>query len=268
MFCPGGLQIPITASGMVSHAPKLATGSNLAPQPSNLTCLHSLDLSNNYFHGQIPLEFGHLSLLNVIELPSNNLRVVHFHHSWVISTIPTELGNLHNLSSLQLSENNFSGEFLTSIFNISSLVFLSVTSNNLSGKLTQNSGHDLPNIKNLFLASNRFEGAGDLPSSVANLSGNLQQFCVANNLLTGTIPQGMKKFQNLISLSYENNSFTGELPSEIGAQHNQQQLVIYSNMLSGEISYIFGNFTNLYILAVGDNQFSVEFTQVLDNARD
>jgi len=78
----------------------------------------------------------------------------------------------------------------------------------------------------------------------------------------------MKKFQNLISLSYENNSFTGELPSEIGAQHNQQQLVIYSNMLSGEISYIFGNFTNLYILAVGDNQFSVEFTQVLDNARD
>nr|KYP57042.1 putative LRR receptor-like serine/threonine-protein kinase At3g47570 family [Cajanus cajan] len=98
--------------------------------------------------------------------------------------------------------------------------------------------------------------AGDLPSSVANLSGTLQQFCVANNLLTGAIPQGMKKFQNLISLSFENNSFTGELPSEIGALHNLQQLVIYSNRLSGEIPDIFGNFTNMYILAMGNNQFS------------
>ncbi|KHN19543.1 Putative LRR receptor-like serine/threonine-protein kinase [Glycine soja] len=97
---------------------------------------------------------------------------------------------------------------------------------------------------------------GGLPSSVANLSGNLQQFCVANNLLAGTLPQGMEKFKNLISLSFENNSFTGELPSEIGALHNLERLAIYSNRLSGEIPDIFGNFTNMFFLAMGNNQFS------------
>ncbi|RDX71925.1 putative LRR receptor-like serine/threonine-protein kinase, partial [Mucuna pruriens] len=349
--------------------PGLALSGKLPPQLSNLTSLHSLDLSNNTFRGQIPLPFAHLSLLNVIKLPYNNLsgtlphQLGHLHHLQIldfsvnnltgklppsfgnlsslkilsldrnrfVGEIPTELGNLHNLSHLQLSENNFSGQFPTSIFNISSLVFLSVTSNNLSGKLPQNLGNALPNLENLYLATNRFEGvipnsisnashlqsidfsnnifhgpiplfnnlknltylalgnnflssttslnfqffdslrnstqlqillingnqlAGELPKCVANLSSNLQQFCVADNLLTGTIPPGMNKFQNLISLSFENNSFTGELPSEIGALHYLQQLRIHSNRLSGEIPNIFGNLTNLYVLIMENNQFS------------
>jgi len=56
----------------------------------------------------------------------------------------------------------------------------------------------------------------------------------------------MKKFENIISLSFENNFYTGELPSEIGAVHSLQRLVIYSNnRLTGNIPDIFGNFTNL-----------------------
>ncbi|KAL9312817.1 hypothetical protein ACSQ67_018269 [Phaseolus vulgaris] len=362
MLSLGGLHTPTTATG-------LSLSAKLSPHLSNLTFLQSLDLSNNNFHGQIPKDFAHLSLLSVIRLPSNNLsgtlppQLGHLHRlkfldfsvnkitgqipqsfgnlsslenlslagNGLEGEIPTELGNLANLSVLQLSVNNFSGKFPTSIFNISSLVFLSVTGNHLTGKLPQNLGHFLPNLENLILATNMFEGvipnsisnashlrqidlannkftgsiplfynlknltrlslgnnnlssttssnfqffnslrnstqlqilmindnhlAGDLPSSVANLSRNLQQICVANNFLTGTIPQGMNKFQNLISFSFEINYFVGELPQELGALNNLQNLRIDSNRFSGEIPDIFGNLTNLNTLAMGNNQLS------------
>jgi Leucine-rich repeat (LRR) protein len=97
---------------------------------------------------------------------------------------------------------------------------------------------------------------GELPNSVEYLSGNLQQFCVAHNQLSGSIPQGMQKFQNLTSISLGQNYFTGEFPLELGTLKKLERLLIYQNRLSGEIPDIFGNFTNLYILAVGNNQFS------------
>ncbi|AES72598.1 putative protein kinase RLK-Pelle-LRR-XII-1 family [Medicago truncatula] len=347
----------------------LKLSGKLPPNLSNLTYLHSLDLSNNTFHGQIPFQFSHLSLLNVIQLAMNdlngtlppqlgqlhNLQSLDFSvnnltgqipstfgnllslknlsmaRNMLEGEIPSELGNLHNLSRLQLSENNFTGKLPTSIFNLSSLVFLSLTQNNLSGELPQNFGEAFPNIGTLALATNRFEGVipssisnsshlqiidlsnnrfhgpmplfnnlknlthlylsknnltsttslnfqffdslrnstqlqilmvndnnltGELPSSVDYLSSNLQQFCVANNQLNGSIPHGMKKFQNLISFSFEQNYFTGELPLELGTLKKLVQLLIHQNKLSGEIPDIFGNFSNLITLGIGNNQFS------------
>ncbi|KAL5075446.1 hypothetical protein RYX36_014430 [Vicia faba] len=350
--------------------PGLSLSGTLPSNLSNLTYLHSLDLSKNKFHGPIPIDFSHFTLLNVVQLAFNNLsgslppQLGQLHNlisldfsvnnltgeipstfgnlfslknlslarNKFVGEIPIELGNLHNLSRLQLSENNFTGRFPTSIFfNLSSLVFLSLTKNNLSGELPQNFGHAFPNLTTLALATNRFEGVipnsisnsshlqiidlannrfhgpiplfnnlknlthltlgnnfltsttllnlkffdslrnstqlqilmvndnnltGDLPNSVAYLSGNLQQFCVSNNQLNGSIPKGINKFQNLISFSFEQNYFTGELPLELGSLKKLEQLLIYQNRLSGEIPDIFGNFTNLYMLSLGNNQFS------------
>ncbi|AES72592.1 LRR receptor-like kinase family protein, putative [Medicago truncatula] len=83
-----------------------------------------------------------------------------------------------------------------------------------------------------------------------NLTGELP------NSLSGSIPQGMQKFQNLTSTSLGQNYFTGVLPLELGTLKKLERLLMYQNRLSGEISDIFDNFTNLYILAIGNNQFS------------
>ncbi|KOM25280.1 hypothetical protein LR48_Vigan77s000300 [Vigna angularis] len=362
------------------NLPGLSLSGKLSPHLSNLTFLHSLDLSNNTFHGQIPQSFGNLSLLSTILLSSNNLsgtippQLGYLHRlqsldfsvnnltgqippsfanlsslqnlslarNHLEGEIPTELGNLRNLSFLQISVNNFSGKFPTSIFNMSSLVFLSVTENNLTGELPQNFGHFLPNLKILYLATNMFEGVipnsisnashlqeidfannmftgpiplfcnlknltrlilgnnflssttslnfqffdclrnstelqqlriygnhltGELPKSFANLSSNLQHLCVADNSFFGSIPQGMKKFENIISLSFEYNFFTGELPSEIGALNNLQQLVINNNRLSGHIPDTFGNLTNLFNLAMGNNQLSGRIQQSIGQCK-
>lgn len=276
----------------------------------------------NILTGYLPPQLANLSSLTSLSIASNQL----------VGKIPSELGNLRNLSYLQLSVNHFSGEFPLSIFNISSLDFLSVTSNNLSGRLPQHIGrsYSLPNIRELYLAINKFRGVipssisnasrleqldlsdndfhgwvplfintdkliqlnlgfnplssvtllnsqlfdslgnstqlqalklnnngltGELPSSVANLSINLQHFCVSGNSLTGRIPLGIGKLKNLETLSLENNYFTGEIPEDIGALDKLVHLIAHHNRLSGEIPDILGNFTRLNKLVLSYNRF-------------
>ncbi|KAL5145728.1 putative LRR receptor-like serine/threonine-protein kinase [Glycine soja] len=248
-------------------------GGEIPTQLGKLQNLLSLQLSENNFFGEFPTSIFNISSLVFLSVTSNNLS----------GKLPLNFGHtLPNLKDLILASNRFEGVIPDSISNASHLQCIDLAHNNFHGPIPI--FNNLKNLTHLILGNNFFSSttslnfqffdslanstqlqilmindnhlAGELPSSFANLSGNLQQLCVANNLLTGTLPEGMEKFQNLISLSFENNAFFGELPSEIGALHILQQIAIYNNSLSGEIPDIFGNFTNLYILAMGYNQFS------------
>ena len=59
----------------------------------------------------------------------------------------------------------------------------------------------------LYLNDNQL--AGKLPTSVANHSTHPLEFCIGNNFLTGSIPQGFERFQNLLALDVHQNLFTG-----------------------------------------------------------
>ncbi|RVW32542.1 LRR receptor-like serine/threonine-protein kinase EFR [Vitis vinifera] len=103
--------------------------------------------------------------------------------------------------------------------------------NNLSSttKLNLQVFNSLANSTQLeFLYLNDNQLAGELPTSVANLSTHLLEFCIGSNFLTGSIPQGFERFQNLWALDIHQNLFTD----------------------------IFGNLTRLFLLTMGYNQFS------------
>jgi len=215
----------------------------------NLSSLVFLSVTNNSLTGKLPQNFGHL-------LP--NLEKLYLATNMFEGVIPNSISNASHLQEIDLANNNFTGP-IPLFYNLKNLTRLVLGNNYLSSTTSLNfqffnSLRNSTQLQILMVNDNHLAGA--LPGSVANLSRNLQHFCVANNFLTGTIPQGMNKFQNLISLSFENNSFTGELPSEIGEIHSLQQLVIHSNRLTGNIPDIFGNLTNLYILTMANNQLS------------
>ncbi|KAI4338029.1 hypothetical protein L6164_016383 [Bauhinia variegata] len=255
--------------------PGLSLSGKLPSQLSQLTYLHSLDLSYNKFEGQVSLQFAHLSRLRLIQLAANNLSgklpeglgllkhlqfmdlsvnnltgevpnsfgnlssLVHLAlaRNKFLGQIPSEFCNLQSLHHLQISENCFNGQFPTCIFNISSLEFISVTKNNLSGTLPQDVGLTLPNLKNLSLASNRFQGV--IPSSISNAS-NLEIFDLANNEFHGLIPlfSNMKSLTRLVlgnNYLSSTTSLNYQLFDSLRNSTKLTELMIYSNQLAGQL---------------------------------
>ncbi|RVW24404.1 Receptor kinase-like protein Xa21 [Vitis vinifera] len=239
----------------------------------NLRNLVLLQLSENQFSGQIPNSLYNISSLSLLSLTQNDL----------VGKLPTDMGlALPNLMQLLLAENRFEGLIPNSLNNASQIQVLDLTSNlfqgsipflgNMNKLIMLNLGwnklssttelnlqvfNSLTNctlLESLTLDSNKL--AGDLPSSVANLSAHLQHFCIESNLFTGKLPRGIDKLQSLISLTMQQNLFTGELPHSIGRLNKLQRISVHENMFSGEIPNIFGNLTQLFMLTLGYNQFS------------
>ncbi|GKV02161.1 hypothetical protein SLEP1_g14628 [Rubroshorea leprosula] len=272
-------KIPSTF-GNLSSLTVLALARNhlLGEIPAELGRLQNLQyihLSENLLSGEIPGSFYNISSLIYLSLTQNNLT----------GNLPNEMGKaFQNLRQLFLAQNNFQGTIPVSITNSSTIEFLDLSRNRFHGiiplfgnmknlirldigenNLISSTARNLQLIDSLanctqleYLMIYTNHLSGEFPSSVANLSANLQHFCFSDNLLTGDFPQGVEKFQNLISVSIERNSFTGEIPRTIAKLTKLQSFVAYQNMFSGNIPNVFGNFSQLYDLQIGINQFSGE----------
>lgn len=269
--------IPATFGNLTSLKNlSLARNQLLGEIPSELGHLRNIrwiQLSENQLSGEIPYSIWNISSLVYLsltqnkltgKLPSNmgsalpNLRELHLARNRLEGKLPSSLSNASSIQNLELSTNGFHGP-IPLFGGMKDLLYLNLGNNFLSSTTELNfqlidSLKNSTQLEELMIFSNRL--AGQLPSSVANLSTHLQQFCFADNLLTGSFPQGIDRFQELISLSIEDNSFVGDIPETIGRLKKLQNFAAYRNMFSGEIPDIFGNFTHLSSLAIGGNQFS------------
>ena len=160
-------------------------------------------MGRNRLEGPIPSSLSNASFIEFLDLSSNNFT----------GTIPL-LGNMKNLVKLFLGTNSWS-----STTELNFQLFDSLTN------CTQ--------LENIYLNSNQL--VGELPSSVANLSVNLQEFCIDDNFLTGSFPQGFKRYQNLTALSIYQNSFRGKISNSIGKLLKLNRLMLHENLFSGEI---------------------------------
>ncbi|KAM3705151.1 hypothetical protein ACB098_03G058100 [Castanea mollissima] len=232
-----------------------------------------LQLSENQLSGEIPFSIFNISSLEYLsltqnrlvgKLPSNigltlpNIRELHLGRNSLEGPIPSSLSNASHIEFLDLPSNNFTGP-IPLLGNLKNLAKLILGRNKLSSTTEQNfqvfdSLTKCTKLEYIFLNSNQL--AGELPSSVANLSFNLQQFCIDDNLLTGSFPQGFERYQNLLALSIQQNSFRGQIPKSIGKLQKLQILQVHENLFSGEIPDIFSNLTQLYELYMGNNQLS------------
>nr|CAD1840217.1 unnamed protein product [Ananas comosus var. bracteatus] len=219
--------------------------------------LESLDLSHNAFFGEIPTALSSISNLALLNLSSNrfegeipdailrskslgigingSLPALSGLNSLTYLNLSGNLlhgsilgGFLKNLQVIDLSNNQFQGHILqvnlSSSFNGSSLVYLDLSMNELSGEFFDDLGH-IPSLKHINLAFNRFSannfphleqlldvGPVAKPYFWANSRfecRNLQILDLSVNNLTGNIPPSLQqKLPNMERFNFSYNNLT------------------------------------------------------------
>ncbi|CBI22006.3 unnamed protein product, partial [Vitis vinifera] len=225
----------------------------IAPQVGNLSFLISLDLSNNYFHAFLPKEIGKCKELQQLNLFNNNL----------VGSIPEAICNLSKLEELYLGNNKLAGEIpkkMTTIFNISSLLNISLSYNSLSGNLPMVMCNTNPKLKELNLSSNHL--SGEIPTSLSQCI-KLQVISLSYNEFTGSIPKGIGNLVELQRLSFRNNNLIGEIPQSLFNISSLRFLNLAANQLEGEIPSNLSHCRELRVLSLSLNQFTGGIPQAI-----
>ncbi|CAI9261447.1 unnamed protein product [Lactuca saligna] len=192
-------QLYLNNNNMVGEIP-----SSLA----NLTHLTDLILGFNDFTGRIP-SLESLSNLNVLYLSLNNF------DRW---KLPDWLGKLNKLTYLQLVAVNLYGEIPSSIFNLTQVEDLLLSSNQIEGRVPPFPS-TMTKLTSLILQKNQLKGP--IPRSFLNLH-NLEEIVLNDNNMNTTVEVdiflGLRNLKiltrggNRITLSVMTNITSDKLP--------------------------------------------------------
>ncbi|CAL5341410.1 unnamed protein product [Camellia sinensis] len=261
----------------------------LSPHVGNLSFLERIVLPNNSFHGPIPQEMGRLFRLQTIVFNNNSfgsgipnnlsrcskLEWLNLVDNNLTGNIPAELGTLSRLRTsipgeiarlrrlkfVLLSMNNLSGKVPSGLYNISTIISLSVAVNQLEGNILRDIGSTLPNLKDLYIVGNLFTGT--LPTSLSNAS-ELESIDFSENNFSRTMPRDdftfISSLTNCTSLEViqaDDNLFRGSLPDSIANLTTYLSVIIFPiNQIHGIIPSGIGNLLNLTDLSMATNNLA------------
>eukprot|EP01018_Ginkgo_biloba_P001219 Gb_00315 [translate_table: standard] len=208
----------------------------------NLTFLQTFNASGFALPGPIPVWFGQLRVLRVVDLSSAS----------VTGVVPSSLGSLANLNSLALSRNNLTGIIPSTLGQLSSLAVLDLSFNNLSGPIPPTFSN-LTNLTLLDLSGNNLQGP--IPYGVGGLQ-KLQRLMLARNGINGSIPSQLGNLSLLNGLDLGFNDLSGFIPRELGSLRDLNMMVLANNFLNGSIPDEIFNCTQLQALVLGSNNLS------------
>ncbi|KAL5072937.1 hypothetical protein RYX36_011921 [Vicia faba] len=213
-----------------------------------LNNLVSIDLCDNSIKGSIPSSLFSLSLLQKIQLSSNQFskfdKLINVSSS-VIHTLdlssnilsgpfPMPITQLHSLSVLDLSSNMLNESLsLDELLELRNLTTLDLSYNNLSINVNvENADHtSFPNISTLSLACCNLT---TFPSFLRNKS-RLTILDLSKNQIQGKVPNWVWKLQHLQSLNVSHNMLTGLEGPLQNLTSNLISLDLHNNQLKGPI---------------------------------
>ncbi|KAL7229599.1 hypothetical protein ACSBR2_008160 [Camellia fascicularis] len=249
-----------TELGYLRQLQYLSLGSNqlTGEIPVPLLCngsssLEYVDLSNNSLSGLIPLS-------NECEL--RELRFLLLWSNKLVGHVPQALLNSSKLKWIDLESNFLSGELPNEVVNkMPQLQYLYLSYNNfISHDGNTNlkpffaSLSNSSNLQELELAGNNI--SGELPSIIGDLSINLVQIHLDDNLIYGFIPPQISNLVNLTLLNLSSNLLNGSISPELCRLEKLERLYLSNNSLSGEIPSAFGNVAHLGLLDLSKNKLS------------
>ncbi|XP_028790982.1 putative receptor-like protein kinase At3g47110 [Neltuma alba] len=243
------------------------------------------EASENILSGALPFSLYNLSSLSMISVPGNylngtrlpnsmfsiltNLKLFFIGGNQISGSIPNSITNASSLQQVDISGNYFVGK-VPSLGNLKDLMILNLDSNNLGNGSNKNMDFitSLTNYSKLeILALSRNQFIGTLPSNIGNLSTQLSELYLIDNLIYGPIPDSLGKLTNLILLSLGKNNFSGIIPVSFGNLHRIQGLAFEKNQLSGEIPASLGNLSQLSALRISMNILDGKIPTTIGNMK-
>ena len=247
LFLQGNSLTDISAAASLRNLELLRAGSNklsgAMPNLSRLTKLKQLSLYRNQIEGGIPKWLGSLRDLEVLYLEGNQfdgaipaelgnlakligLSIGGGDTDFTAGPVPAWVAGLTNLQDLYLADSNRTGTLPAALGRMTQLRWLFLQGNSLTNISAAASLHNLELL--------RADG-NDLPGSIPDLSRltKLRDLSLANNELSGTIPDWLGSLIDLKHLQLNNNDLAGNIPPKLGDLTKLVKLSLSGNALTG-----------------------------------
>ncbi|CAJ2649582.1 unnamed protein product [Trifolium pratense] len=193
---------------------------------------------------------------------SNREHVVKLNLSGIglIGPIPdTTLGKLSKLQSLDLSKNKITS-LPSDFWSLTSLKSLNLSSNQISGSLTNNIGN-FGLLENFDLSKNNF--SDEIPEALSSLV-NLKVLKLDHNMFVKSIPSGILKCESLVSIDLSSNQLSGTLPHGFGDAFLKLRTVnLAENNIDGGVSD-FSGLKSIVSLNISGNSFQGSIVEVFE----
>ncbi|KAJ9540629.1 hypothetical protein OSB04_027135 [Centaurea solstitialis] len=218
------------------------------------TTLVSLDLSWCFFHDpshRSTESFRNLTSLKLLDISRNNVI-----SSSVIKGLSSTLGS--NLISLGLSGCDVSSSQLVALHNLTSLLRLDLSYNQLTKAIPKSLGN-LCNLREIDLSTNMFKNNSLkylLESFFECKSPCLESLILKYSRLSCDLPVQLGQFIHLVNLDLSSNMIVGIIPDSIRGLSLLKKLDLSSNRLNGSLPSSLCQLSTLYELDLSDNQLN------------
>ena len=175
------------------------------------------------------------------------LHTLHLSFNKITSQLPDGLGQCRALRNLWIKGNKVTGRLPDSVATLPELEYLDLHANDMSGPLPTN--WNTPKLKIFRAEDNRI--SGELPAQLLNQP-SLEEFFVHNNDLSGKLPTTLSP--KLRAVLMANNHLSGPIPEEFGMLKKLTDLRLNRNQLTGSIPKSFATTPSLQVLRLDNNR--------------
>ncbi|KAM0042400.1 putative non-specific serine/threonine protein kinase [Helianthus debilis subsp. tardiflorus] len=244
--------------------------------------IEHLDLSFNFFEGQLPHFFKNLTSITFLDLSDYNLSLA-WNSVNLLNMIPS-LSELHlsgcglhnapfsptylnssahsNIQYLDLSWNSIGGRFPSELMNITSLKVLDLSSSSLNSSIPV-----MPNLLKLDVSGNKFEHI-ELVGIWRQC--HLKELSLSFNHFGGEMTGPSSNTSECSHYALEvlesiGNGFNGSIPESVGKLNNLRVLSLMENSFTGSIPKALERLRSLEELDLGGNKLTGPVPTFLGN---